>query len=127
MEAHGKLLVCRSTTALWSFQSLEGQTRIFASDPPSRPGSLEGVPAALSLSRTTIGNIRRNLFWAFAYNVALIPAGVLYPAFGLLLSHALAAGAMTLSRVFVLGNAEAALLPAGSPSAMSVSLRVRGT
>ncbi|HEL3751274.1 TPA: cadmium-translocating P-type ATPase [Stenotrophomonas maltophilia] len=70
-------------------------------------GSLLGVPNAIALSRATLGNIRQNLFWAFAYNTALIPvaAGVLYPAFGILLSPVFAAGAMALSSVFVLGNA----------------------
>ncbi|MBN8968376.1 MAG: copper-translocating P-type ATPase [Rhizobiales bacterium] len=70
-------------------------------------GSLLGVPNAITLSRATIGNIRQNLFWAFAYNTALIPvaAGALYPAFGILLSPVFAAGAMALSSVFVLGNA----------------------
>ena len=70
-------------------------------------GSLQGVPNAIALSKATIGNIRQNLFWAFAYNTALIPvgAGALYPAFGILLSPILAAGAMSLSSVFVLGNA----------------------
>jgi Au+-exporting ATPase len=45
-------------------------------------GNLQGVPNAIALSKATIGNIRQNLFWAFAYNTALIPvaAGVLYPA-----------------------------------------------
>lgn len=68
---------------------------------------LRGVPNALALSQATMRNIRQNLFWAFAYNAALIPvaAGVLYPAFGLLLSPIFAAGAMALSSVFVLGNA----------------------
>jgi P-type E1-E2 ATPase len=70
-------------------------------------GSLKGVPDAIALSQATIRNIRQNLFWAFAYNTALIPvaAGALYPAFGLLLSPVLAAGAMAMSSVFVLGNA----------------------
>jgi len=70
-------------------------------------GDLGGVVNALALSRATMRNIRQNLFWAFAYNVSLIPvaAGVLYPLGGTLLSPMLAAGAMALSSVFVLGNA----------------------
>ena len=78
-----------------------------AADVVLMSGSLQGVPTAIALSKATIGNIRQNLFWAFAYNTALIPvaAGVLYPAFGILLSPILAAGAMSLSSVFVLANA----------------------
>ncbi|MFA5591550.1 MAG: heavy metal translocating P-type ATPase [Lysobacteraceae bacterium] len=78
-----------------------------AADVVLMSGSLRGVPNAIALSRATLGNIRQNLFWAFAYNTALIPvaAGVLYPAFGILLSPMLAAAAMSLSSVFVLGNA----------------------
>ena len=70
-------------------------------------GNIAGVATAIALSRATMANIRQNLFWAFAYNTALIPvaAGVLYPTFGLLLSPIFAAGAMALSSVFVLGNA----------------------
>ena len=70
-------------------------------------GELRGVANALEVSRSTIRNIRQNLFWAFAYNTALIPvaAGALFPATGLMLSPALAAGAMALSSVFVLSNA----------------------
>jgi Cu+-exporting ATPase len=70
-------------------------------------GDLGGVPKAIGLSRATLRNIRQNLFWAFAYNAALIPvaAGLLYPLNGTLLSPMLAAGAMALSSVFVLGNA----------------------
>ncbi|SFC77327.1 heavy metal translocating P-type ATPase [Massilia yuzhufengensis] len=78
-----------------------------AADVVLMSGSLQGVPNAIALSKATIGNIRQNLFWAFAYNVALIPvaAGMLYPAYGVLLSPVFAAGAMALSSVFVLGNA----------------------
>ncbi|MCA0962699.1 heavy metal translocating P-type ATPase [Salipiger bermudensis] len=70
-------------------------------------GELAGVVEAFHVSGAVLRNIRQNLFWAFGYNVALIPvaAGVLYPAFGLMLSPMLAAGAMALSSVFVLSNA----------------------
>ncbi|CZT36079.1 heavy metal translocating P-type ATPase [Rhizobium sp. 9140] len=70
-------------------------------------GDLAGVPRAIAISTATIRNIRQNLFWAFAYNVSLVPvaAGILYPVNGMLLSPVLAAGAMSLSSVFVLGNA----------------------
>lgn len=70
-------------------------------------GDLQGVPRAMALSQATMANIRQNLFWAFAYNVALIPvaAGVLYPFNGTLLSPMFAAGAMAMSSVFVLSNA----------------------
>jgi heavy metal translocating P-type ATPase len=80
---------------------------IEAADVVLMSGSLRGVPNAIALSKATIRNIRQNLFWAFAYNVALIPvaAGVLWPTFGVLLSPILAAGAMAMSSVFVLGNA----------------------
>lgn len=70
-------------------------------------GSLQGVSTAIALSQATIGNIHQNLFWAFAYNTALIPvaAGILYPVLGVLLSPIFAAGAMALSSVFVVSNA----------------------
>ncbi|ROQ20714.1 Cu+-exporting ATPase [Marinimicrobium koreense] len=70
-------------------------------------GDLVGAANAIAVSRAALRNIKQNLFWAFAYNTALIPvaAGLLYPAFGLLLSPVFAAGAMALSSVFVLGNA----------------------
>ncbi|NJD67234.1 MAG: copper-translocating P-type ATPase [candidate division NC10 bacterium] len=70
-------------------------------------GDLRSVVTALQLSRLTMRNIRQNLFWAFAYNVILIPvaAGVLYPLFGVMLSPVLAGGAMALSSVTVVSNA----------------------
>ena len=69
--------------------------------------NLTVVQQAFALSKATMRNIRQNLFWAFAYNTALIPvaAGLLYPWFGILLSPMLAAAAMALSSVFVLTNA----------------------
>ncbi|MBR9653425.1 heavy metal translocating P-type ATPase [Thalassovita aquimarina] len=80
---------------------------IEAADVVLMSGSLKGIPNAIALSQETIRNIRQNLFWAFAYNSALIPvaAGALYLAFNILLSPVFAAGAMALSSVFVLGNA----------------------
>jgi heavy metal translocating P-type ATPase len=80
---------------------------IEAADVVLMTGRLTAVSDAIALSRATMGNIRQNLFWAFAYNAALIPvaAGVLWPAFGILLSPIFAAAAMALSSVFVLGNA----------------------
>jgi Cu+-exporting ATPase len=70
-------------------------------------GDLKGIVRARLLSRATMANIRQNLFFAFIYNVAGIPiaAGVLYPAFGLLLSPVIAAAAMALSSVSVIANA----------------------
>ncbi|MGR3365509.1 MAG: heavy metal translocating P-type ATPase [Maritimibacter harenae] len=80
---------------------------IGAADVVLSAGELSGVPTAIHLSRRTMRNIRQNLFWAFGYNVVLIPvaAGVLYPAFGIMLSPMLAAFAMAMSSVFVLTNA----------------------
>ena len=69
-------------------------------------GDLMGIVRARHLSHATMANIRQNLFFAFAYNVAGIPvaAGVLYPVFGLLLSPIIAAAAMALSSVSVIAN-----------------------
>ncbi len=80
---------------------------IEAADVVLMSGDLQGVIRALSVSDKAMRNIRQNLFWAFGYNVALIPvaAGVLWASAGILLSPMLAAGAMALSSVFVLTNA----------------------
>jgi Cu+-exporting ATPase len=70
-------------------------------------GDLRGIARARRLSRGTMANIKQNLFFAFVYNAAGVPiaAGVLYPAFGLLLSPIIAAAAMSFSSVSVIGNA----------------------
>ncbi|HGG06318.1 MAG TPA: copper-translocating P-type ATPase, partial [Aliiroseovarius sp.] len=70
-------------------------------------GDLAGVVNAIALSKATLRNIRQNLFWAFGYNVLLIPvaAGILYPLWGIMLSPMLGAGAMAMSSIFVLSNA----------------------
>ena len=86
---------------------------IEASDVTLVGGDPRSVASAIELSRATMRTIRQNLAWAFGYNVALIPVamGILFPAFGILLNPALAAGAMALSSVSVVAN----------------SLRLRGT
>jgi Cu+-exporting ATPase len=70
-------------------------------------GDLRAIVTAIALSRATMRNIRQNLFWAFAYNVVLIPVamGALYPFLGLVLDPILAAAAMALSSVTVVSNA----------------------
>jgi len=70
-------------------------------------GDLQGLVRARRLSAATMRNIRQNLFFAFIYNAVGVPiaAGVLYPSFGILLSPIVAAAAMALSSVSVIGNA----------------------
>jgi hypothetical protein len=79
---------------------------IEASDITLVGGDPRGVVAAIALSRRTMAVIRQNLFWAFAYNVALVPIamGALFPFFGITLNPAMAAGAMALSSVSVVSN-----------------------
>lgn len=72
---------------------------IEAADVVLMSGSLTGVPNAIALSKATIGNIRQNLFWAFAYNTAAIPIAALG-----MLNPMLAGAAMAFSSVFVVGN-----------------------
>ena len=70
-------------------------------------GDLRGIVRAINLARATMRNIKQNLVFAFAYNALGVPiaAGVLYPAFGMLLSPMIAAAAMSLSSVSVVTNA----------------------
>lgn len=78
-----------------------------ASDITLVGGDVRLVVTAIALSRKTVGAIKQGLFWAFGYNVLLIPLakGALYPALGLLLNPVLAAGAMATSSVSVVTNA----------------------
>ena len=78
-----------------------------ASDITLIGGDLRSIVTAIALSRKTVGAIKQGLFWAFAYNVVLIPVamGVLYPFFGVLLNPVLAAAAMAMSSVSVVTNA----------------------
>ena len=80
---------------------------IAASDITLISGDLQGIVTAIQLSKATIANIRQNLFFAFIYNIIGIPvaAGILYPAFGLLLNPMIAGGAMAFSSVSVVTNA----------------------
>jgi P-type Cu+ transporter len=78
-----------------------------ASDVTLIGGDLRGIVTAIALSRDTVTTIKQGLFWAFSYNVVLIPVamGLLYPFFGVLLSPILAAAAMAMSSVSVVTNA----------------------
>jgi Cu+-exporting ATPase len=95
-------------------------------------GDLGGIVKTVRLSRATMRTIRQNLFWAFAYNVVLIPVamGALYPFTGRLLDPVMAAAAMAASSVTVVSNAlrlrrfDPAGVPRGAPSASAAAARI---
>jgi Cu+-exporting ATPase len=101
-----------------------------ASDVTLVGGDLRGVVTAIALSRRTVRTIKAGLFWAFAYNAALVPVamGALYPLLGVLLSPVLAAAAMAMSSVSVVSNAlrlRSFRAPAGPESILHPPLRER--
>jgi Cu+-exporting ATPase len=101
-----------------------------ASDVTLIGGDLRSIVTAVALSRKTVGAIKQGLFWAFAYNVLLIPVamGALYPLFGVLLSPVLAAAAMAMSSVSVVTNAlrlRGFRPPAGAAAILHPPLRER--
>jgi Cu+-exporting ATPase len=103
---------------------------IAASDVTLVGGDLRGIVSAIALSRRTVTTIKQGLGWAFAYNVLLIPvaAGALYPVNGLLLDPVLAAAAMAMSSVSVVGNAlrlRGFRRPSGAAAIPRPSLRAR--
>ncbi len=101
-----------------------------AADVALMRGDLGGVSDAIALSRRTMRTMKQNLFWAFIYNVVGIPlaAGVLYPAFGILLSPILASAAMAFSSVSVVGNSlrlRGAVLRPGRTRPRNIAARAR--
>ena len=99
-------IVPEATVQNWMEETAQPTHQMGEGD-TTKDGDLRAAADAIRLSRRTLNTIKMNLFWAFAYNSALIPlaAGVFYPAFGALLSPVFAAAAMSMSSVFVLGNA----------------------
>ncbi len=101
-----------------------------ASDITLIGGDLRTIVTAIALSRRTVGTIKQGLFWAFAYNVALVPVamGALYPLFGILLNPVLAAAAMAMSSVSVVTNAlrlRGFQRPASAREILNTPLRTR--
>jgi Cu+-exporting ATPase len=101
-----------------------------ASDMTLIGGDLRGIVTGIALSRKTVGVIKQGLFWAFAYNLVLIPVamGLLYPLFGVLLNPVLAAAAMAMSSVSVVTNAlrlRGFQRPASAGAILHPSLRER--